>query len=84
MRAGVLLIGVLCGVSLASSEGEDLFRANCLKCHRDNSPAPVFLMKEKFRGKPELIVELAKKCPWGKNLSELEVELIAEWLSGEE
>lgn len=68
-------------LSLATPEGKILFENNCLRCHREGSLKPVSFLKKKFKGNPEGIVEMAKRCPWGKGLSNMEIKLIAEWLS---
>jgi len=40
-------------------------------------------LKNKYRNNAEGVLELARRCPWGKGLSDMEMKLIAEWLSGE-
>jgi len=68
----------------AVAGGKDLYEHHCLRCHTENSQTPTSLIRDRFRGNPEGIVELSKRCPWGRSLSEMEIELIAEWLSSEE
>ncbi len=82
MGRSVLLLLLLPALSLA--EGRDLYEHHCIRCHREDSAKPTEFLKAKFRGKPEAIVELSERCPWGRNLSRMEIEIIAEWLSGVE
>ncbi len=45
---------------------------------------PLSYLKEKYRGKPEAVMELAKRCPWGRGLSNMEIEIVSKWLAGKE
>jgi len=29
-------------------------------------------------------MELAKRCPWGRGLSNMEIEIVSKWLAGKE
>ncbi len=69
-------------MSFAVPEGKVLFENHCLRCHAQDSPKSVKYLKSKYKGNPSGVVELAKRCPWGQGLSEMEIKLIAEWLSG--
>lgn len=66
-----------------SSDGETIFRNSCIGCHQENSKKPLSYLKQKYRGRSLEVVQLAKNCPWGKNLSELEIELVSKWLANE-
>ncbi len=77
----VVLILALVQIAL-SSEGKVLFETHCMKCHAQNSPKPLTYLKEKYRNNPQAVINLAKRCPWGRDLSEMEIKIIAEWLSG--
>ncbi len=69
-------------MSLAVPEGKLLFDNHCLRCHAPGSGKPLSYLKEKYKNDPDGVLELAKRCPWGRGLSEMEIKLIAEWLSG--
>ncbi len=74
---------ILLLVSLGfASEGELIFKNSCIRCHTDKDKKPLSYLKEKYRGKPEAVMELAKRCPWGQGLSEMEIELVSKWLAG--
>jgi len=60
-----------------ASEGKLIF-----KCHTDKDKRPLGYLKEKYKGKPEAVMELAKRCPWGQGLSDMEIELVSKWLAG--
>jgi len=79
----MMFLGVtsLLYIAFASPEGEVLFKNHCIKCHAPGSPKPVKFLKSKYSKNPEGVLELAKRCPWGKGLSEMELKLIAEWLA---
>jgi len=78
-----ILIGLLAFTYISSAvpEGKLLFENHCLKCHAQGSNKPLGYLREKYRNNPAGVVELAKRCPWGRGLSEMEIKLIAEWLS---
>ncbi len=78
----MLFLLVSIGVSFAKPEGQKLFEANCLKCHGENSRKPLSYLKKQYKGKPEEVKELSKQCPWGRHLSEKEIDLISRWLAG--
>ncbi|MFN3599259.1 MAG: c-type cytochrome [Aquificaceae bacterium] len=65
-----------------SSEGEMIFKNSCIRCHTEKDKKPISYLKERYKGKPEEIKELAKRCPWGKGLSDMEIELVSNWLAG--
>ena len=65
-----------------ASEGELIFKNSCMRCHTDKDKKPLSYLKEKYKGKPEVVMELAKRCPWGQGLSDMEVELVSKWLAG--
>ncbi|EDP76014.1 cytochrome c [Hydrogenivirga sp. 128-5-R1-1] len=69
-------------MSFSSPEGRTLFENHCIRCHAPGSPKPLKFLREKYRDNAEGVLELAKRCPWGKGLSDMEMRLIAEWLSG--
>lgn len=79
---GNLLILLMASIVFAKSEGQALFESQCLRCHTEKSQKPVSLLKQKYKGKPQEVAELAKRCPWGKGLSDMEVELVSKWLAG--
>ena len=68
---------------MAKPEGQVIFENSCLNCHQPDSKKPLSYLQKKYKGKAEEIKELAKRCPWGKGLSEFEIELVSKWLSGE-
>ncbi|MCS7261801.1 MAG: cytochrome c [Aquificaceae bacterium] len=72
---------LLTGFAL-SSEGEIIFKNSCMGCHTEKDRKPLKYLKEKYKGKPQAVAELAKRCPWGQGLSELEIELVSKWLAG--
>ncbi|MEN3028810.1 MAG: cytochrome c [Aquificaceae bacterium] len=65
-----------------ASEGELIFKNSCMRCHTEKDKKPLNYLKEKYRGKPEAVRELAKNCPWGRGLSDMEIELVSKWLAG--
>ncbi len=70
--------------AFALPEGEVLFKNHCMRCHTQESPKPLSFLKKKYADKPHEVMELAKRCPWGKGLSDMEIEIIARWLAGKE
>lgn len=82
------MVRLLLSLSLAgfvfASEGELIFKNSCLRCHTDKDRKPLSYLKEKYRGKPEEVMKLAKICPWGRGLSEMEIEIVSKWLSESE
>lgn len=68
-------------ISSATPEGKLLFENHCLKCHAQGSSKPLGYLKSKYKNNAEGVLRLAKRCPWGRGLSEMEIRLIAEWLS---
>lgn len=81
MGVKVLTLLFLIDLALALPEGEVLFKSHCIRCHAQGSEKPLGYLRDKFRGNPEGVVQLAKRCPWGQGLSDMEIKLIAEWLS---
>jgi len=79
----MFLLLLITYVSFPSPEGRALFENHCVRCHAPGSPKPVGYLKNKYRNNAEGVLELARRCPWGKGLSDMEMKLIAEWLSGE-
>ena len=79
------MVRLLLSLSLTSfvfaSEGELIFKNSCMRCHTDRDRKPLSYLKEKYKGKPEAVMELAKRCPWGKGLSDMEIEIVSKWLS---
>ncbi|WP_457601221.1 c-type cytochrome [Hydrogenivirga sp.] len=69
-------------ISFALPEGKVLFENHCLRCHAPGSPKPVEFLRSKYRSNAEGVLKLAKRCPWGRGLSDMEIRAIAEWLSG--
>lgn len=82
MLAGIFTLLILISLSFAESEGHYLFKNHCLRCHAENSPKPIPYLKSKYKGNKDAVIQMAKRCPWGKGLSDMEIEVIAEWLSG--
>ncbi len=78
----ILFITLVIGFSSGKPDGQRLFEANCLRCHGEDSQKPLSYIKSTYRGKPEEIKKLSKQCPWGKHLSEKEIDLISRWLAG--
>ncbi len=78
----IILSCLFISFSYGKSEGQKLFEQNCLRCHGENSRKPLSYLKRTYKGKPEEIKELAKQCPWGRHLSEEEIDLISKWLAG--
>lgn len=64
-----------------AEEGELIFKNSCMRCHTDKDKKPVSYLKEKYKGKPEAVMDLIKRCPWGQGLSEMEAELVSKWLA---
>ncbi len=83
MRVFISVLGLLFSLALASaSEGELIFKNSCQRCHLEGSKKPLSYLKQKYKGKPEAVMELARNCPWGKGLSQMEIELVSRWLAG--
>ncbi|MEJ5339682.1 MAG: c-type cytochrome [Aquificaceae bacterium] len=77
------LFAVLFLINLSFAvEGELIFKNSCMRCHTDKDKKPLGYLKEKYKGKPEAVAELARRCPWGQGLSEMEIELVSKWLAG--
>ncbi len=74
----LLLLANLC----LASEGELIFKNSCMRCHTDKNKKPLSYLREKYKGRPEAVMELAKRCPWGRGLSGMEIELVSRWLAG--
>ena len=72
---------VLSYISFAVPEGKLLFDNHCLRCHTPESKKPVSYLKKKYKNNTEGVLELARRCPWGRAISDMEIRLIAEWLS---
>ncbi|MEN3034170.1 MAG: cytochrome c [Aquificaceae bacterium] len=81
MRALLSILAIF-AMSFAS-EGETIFRNSCLGCHQENSRKPLSFLKQKYKNRSLEVIQLAKNCPWGKNLSDLEIELVSKWLADE-
>ncbi len=77
----LLLLSLIIGFAFAQ-EGEIIFKNSCMRCHTERDKKPLSYLKEKYKGKPEEIMELAKRCPWGQGLSDMEIELVSKWISG--
>ncbi|MFN3871117.1 MAG: c-type cytochrome [Aquificaceae bacterium] len=77
----LFLVFLLTGCAF-SSEGEMIFKNSCMRCHTEKDKKPLSYLKEKYKNKPEEIKELAKRCPWGQGLSDMEIELVSKWLAG--
>jgi cytochrome c551/c552 len=67
-----------------ASDGEMIFKNYCMRCHTEKDKKPLSYLKEKYKGKPEAVMDLAKKCPWGIGLSNMEIEIVSKWLAGNE
>ncbi|RLJ70968.1 cytochrome c553 [Hydrogenivirga caldilitoris] len=78
----IITLLFLINAAFAVHEGEILFKNHCIKCHAQDSKKPLKYLRQKFQNNPEGVIQLAKRCPWGQGLSDMEVKLIAEWLSG--
>ncbi len=79
---GAVLFLILLVSPALASDGRVLFEAHCIKCHAPGSPKPLSFLKKKFKNNPQAVVNLAKRCPWGRGLTEMEIKTIAEWLAG--
>ncbi len=82
MRRVLIVPLVFSYISLAVPEGRLLFENHCLRCHTEGSKKPVSYLKRKYRNNTRGVLELARRCPWSRGLSEMEIGVIAEWLSG--
>jgi len=96
MGTAVLLLVLLPALSLG--EGRDLYEHHCIRCHREDSPKPTGFLKAKFRGNPYQMPQRGQpqthRVPEGKvqgesrgycgAFSQMEIEIIAEWLAGTE
>ncbi len=78
----IALTLLLIQLGFSKPEGQILFEENCLKCHGENSRKPLSYLKREYKGKPDEIKELAKRCPWARNLSDKEIDIISKWLAG--
>ncbi|WP_340690468.1 cytochrome c [Hydrogenobacter thermophilus] len=74
----------LVGFAFAVSEGQMIFENNCLRCHQEGSKKPLSYLKKEYKGRADAIMVLAKQCPWGRNLSDMEIEMVSRWIAGEE
>ncbi len=72
----LFLVFLLMGFAF-SLEGEMIFKNSCIRCHTEKDKKPLSYLKVKYKDKPEEIKELAKRCPWGKGLSDMEIELVS-------
>lgn len=77
----VILLSFIISYAFAQ-EGEIIFKNSCMRCHTEKDKKPLSYLKEKYKGKPGEIKELAKRCPWGQGLSDMEIELVSKWISG--
>ena len=80
--AVLLFLALIFSFGFAKPEGQVIFENSCLRCHQPNSNKPLSYLQKKYKGKAEEVMELAKRCPWGKGLSELEIELVSRWIAG--
>ncbi|MCS6957074.1 MAG: cytochrome c [Aquificaceae bacterium] len=78
---GLIHVTLALGFAFAS-EGELIFKNSCMGCHTDKDKKPLSYLKEKYKGKPDAVMQLAKRCPWGQGLSDMEIELVSKWLAG--
>ncbi|RMH80852.1 MAG: cytochrome c [Acidobacteria bacterium] len=67
--------------TFAKPPGEVIFQNSCERCHAEGSKKPLSYLRQKYRSNPQGIMELAKVCPWGKNLSDMEIELVSRWIA---
>ena len=79
----LILSTLLRNLALAS-DGEVIFKNFSMRCRTEKDKKPLSYLKEKYRGKPEAVMELAKRCPWGRGLSNMEIEIVSKWLAGKE
>ncbi len=80
----ILALFLFSYISSATPEGRLLFENHCIRCHAEGSKKPLSLLRKKYRGNPSGVVDLAKRCPWGRGLSDMEIKVIADWLTREE
>ncbi|WP_448588416.1 c-type cytochrome [Thermocrinis sp.] len=80
---GLLVYVFLLSIGFAKPEGQVVFENSCLRCHQPDSKKPLSYLQKKYKGKAQEVVELAKRCPWGRGLSDLEIELVSRWIAGD-
>ncbi len=81
MRASVLLLFIL-GLSFGKPEGQVIWETQCQRCHVGEGKKDLNYLRQKYRNNPQGIRDLAKVCPWGKSLSDMEIELVSKWIAG--
>jgi len=74
---------LLFSFALAKPEGQIIFENNCLRCHQEGSKKPLSYLKKEYKGRADAVMVLAKQCPWGQGLSDMEIEIVSKWLAGE-
>lgn len=79
----VAYILFLLGIVFAKPEGQIIFENSCLRCHQEGSKKPLSYLKKEYKGRADAVMVLAKQCPWGRNLSDMEIEIVSKWLAGE-
>ncbi|MFN3813859.1 MAG: c-type cytochrome [Aquificaceae bacterium] len=79
-----LYLFLLTSLALAVPEGKVIFDNNCLRCHQEGSKKPLSYLMREYKGRADAIMVLAKQCPWGRNLSDMEIEIVSRWIAGEE
>lgn len=79
----LLILTLLFSTAVAKPEGQIIWESQCQRCHQPGSSKPLSYLKQKYKGNPQGIEEMAKVCPWGKGLSEMEIELVSKWISGD-
>ncbi|ADC89470.1 hypothetical protein Thal_0837 [Thermocrinis albus DSM 14484] len=70
-------------LAYSKEDGRVIFENACLRCHTENSSKPLRYLMEKYKGKAEEVKALARRCPWGKGLSDMEIDLVSRWLAGQ-
>lgn len=70
----IFVLSLLISTLLFAKEpGQVVFENSCQRCHTEGSKKPLSYLREKYKGKPEAITQMAKVCPWGKGLSDMEI-----------
>ncbi|RMH05498.1 MAG: cytochrome c [Aquificota bacterium] len=73
---------MLLSLACAKEAGQVIFENSCKRCHGEGSPKPLSYLQQKYKGNPQAIIHMAKACPWGRRLSEMEIELVSKWIAG--
>ncbi|MEZ0360352.1 MAG: cytochrome c [Hydrogenobacter sp.] len=80
----LLYIVLFLSYAFAVPEGQMIFENNCLRCHQEGSKKPLSYLKKEYKGRSDAVMILAKQCPWGRNLSDMEIEIVSKWIAGED